>query len=577
MKKVVHSTALFLALGLLSLPGCRSKEATLTPTATQTPTFTPVPTHTATPTPLPTPTLTTGTGGMPWWNERVFYEVFVRSFFDSDGDGIGDLQGLVARLDYLNDGDPTSGDDLGVTGVWLMPVAESPSYHGYDVVDYWQVEQDYGTNADLRQFIAEAHRRGIVVIVDLVLNHTSNQHPWFLDAQTPGSEHETWYIWRTERPLYLGPWGQPVWHQADGRYYYGVFWEGMPDLNYENEVVTDVMYDVAHFWLQDMGVDGFRLDAIKHLIEDGRVQENTPATHAWLEGLHRFVRSVTPDALIVGEAWTETAEVIKYIGDEIDVAFEFDLAQAILDSISKGDSQALVAAQAQVLKLYPQGQYAVFLTNHDQNRVMAQLKNDPGAAKVAATLLLTNPGVPFIYYGEEIGMWGVKPDERIRTPMQWDGGETAGFTSGVPWEDLARDHETANVAVQDSEPDSLLNHYRQLIRLRQAHPALRVGDMALVDGDTRQVYSFVRHTSEETLLVVVNLSDEPLSAYALTLESGPLSGTPFDQAHGTPGATLLLGEGQPVAPTPNAAGGFDAYTPLPELAPRGSFVIRLGP
>jgi len=531
---------------------------------------------TPTPRPMqPTPTLMpppaesveTATGGLPWWNDRVFYEVFVRSFYDSDGNGIGDLQGLIDKLDYLNDGDPTTDTDLGVTGIWLMPVAQSPSYHGYDVVDYKTIEEDYGTNEDFERLMAEAHERGIVVITDLVLNHTSSQHPWFLDSETPGSEHETWYIWTTERPTYSGPWGQQVWYKVGLRWYYALFWEGMPDLNYRNGAVTEAMLDVTRFWLEEMGVDGFRLDAIRHLIEDGPVQENTPETHEWVKGFNRYVHALNPDALIIGEVWDDTAEIVKYVGGQLDVAFEFDLAQAILDSVWRGDNSALLAAQESILAHYPEGQYAPFLTNHDQNRVMNALRNDVASAKVAAALLLTNPGVPFIYYGEEIGMRGAKPDERIRTPMQWDSSETAGFTTGEPWEALAGDLETVNVATQDADPDSLLNQYRALIRLREAHPALRAGDAALVTSTSQKVYAMLRHGEGETLLIVANLSDEPVSEYSLALESGPLAGAL--------GAEVLFGQGEAVALQVNADGGFDAYVPLPVLEPKSVLVIAL--
>lgn len=526
-----------------------------------------------TPTMLPEPRepVATGTAGLPWWNDRVFYEVFVRSFYDSDGDGIGDLQGLIGKLDYLNDGDPTTDSDLGVTGIWLMPVTESPSYHGYDVVDYREIERDYGTNEDFNQLIAEAHKRGIAVIVDLVMNHTSTRHPWFLDAKTPGSEHDDWYIWRIEKPDYRGPWGQQVWYRAGDRYYYSLFCDCMADLNYENPEVTEAMDEIIRFWLEEMNVDGFRLDAVKHLIEESQKQENTAATHAWLERFHRFVRSIAPNALTVGEAFGVPApELVKYIGDEVDIAFEFTLAQAMIDSTKNGTRGPVSLAQATALRLYPKGQYAAFLSNHDQNRVMTQIGNDVEAAKAAATLLLTNPGVPFLYYGEEIGMLGQKPDERIRTPMQWDATpQRAGFSTRVPWQSLAVGYKERNVAVQADDPDSLLSHYRTLIRLRQDHSALRVGDFLPVESDARPVYSFVRHSSDETLLVLVNLGQEPVSDYELTLKEGPLRGALE--------ARLLLGEGEAAAPTPNAAGGFDAYTPLPTLAPRSSAIIQIAP
>ncbi len=220
-----------------------------------------------------------------WWNDTVFYQVFVRSFYDTDGDGIGDLQGLIAKLDYLNDGDPTTDADLGVTGLWLMPVTESPSYHGYDVTDYRTIEPDYGTNADFDQLVAEAHNRGIVVIIDLVMNDTSNQIEWFTDAVSGSSApYRDWYRWSPTHPGYTGPWGQPVWHNSASGYYYGVFWSGMPDLNYEEPAVKTEMWDIARFWLQDMVVDGFRLDAVKYIIEEGSSLENTASTFAfWRE------------------------------------------------------------------------------------------------------------------------------------------------------------------------------------------------------------------------------------------------------------------------------------------------------
>ena len=193
-----------------------------------------------------------------WWNDRVFYEVFIRSFQDSDGDGIGDIEGLIERLDYLNDGDPQTSDDLGIGGIWLMPPAEAHSYHGYDVTDYYAVESDYGELADMRRLVAEAHKRGIAVIVDMVLNHSSSRHPWFLSSRLGEQAYADWYIWRDEDPGYRGPWGAPAWHRAGDRYYYGVFWDGMPDLNYNNPAVTREIYDIATFWLDEVGVDGFR-------------------------------------------------------------------------------------------------------------------------------------------------------------------------------------------------------------------------------------------------------------------------------------------------------------------------------
>jgi glycosidase len=508
-----------------------------------------------------------GTEGYPWWNDRVFYEVFVRSFRDSDGDGIGDLQGLIDRLDYLNDGDHLTDVDLGVTGIWLMPVAESPSYHGYDVVDYRQVERDYGTNADLIRLIDEAHRRDMVVIVDLVLNHTSSQHPWFLDALTPGSQHDTWYVWRDEDPGFRSPWGSQVWHRAGDRYYYALFWSGMPDLNLENKKVTRELHDIARFWLADVGVDGFRLDGVKHYIENGALQEHTEDTHQWVERLRRTVRRTSPSALVVGEVWSHTEYAAAYVGDELDLVFEFDLAEAILESVRRGDKRSLSSVQQSVLQAYPPGQYAVFLSNHDQNRVLDQLRGDVSAAKVAATLLLTNPGVPFVYYGEEIGMSGSKPDERIRTPMSWDSSPAGGFTDGSPWQTMADSHPTANVQGLSGDPSSLLNHYRALIDLRDRHPALRIGEMWPVECESRQVYAYLRTSQDEALLIVVNLSDDTVSRPSLTLEESPL--TP------NPRGALLLGVADISLPDIGEAGGFERYVVAEALPPRSALIVDL--
>ncbi|HEY65450.1 MAG TPA: DUF3459 domain-containing protein [Caldilineae bacterium] len=508
----------------------------------------------------------------PWWNNTVFYEIFVRSFYDSDGDGVGDLNGLIQKLDYLNDGDPSTTDDLGVTGIWLMPIMESPSYHGYDVVDYYRVDREYGTNEDFRRLIAEAHRRGIRVIVDMVLNHTSSKHPWFQSARSdPNSPYRDFYIWSDEGPGYKGPWGQRVWHRTPTGYYYGIFWEGMPDLNYENPAVTAEMQKVIRFWLEDMGVDGFRLDAVKHLIEEGRVQENTPSTHAWLRDFYAFYKSINPEALTVGEVWSSTTEVVKYIGDQLDLAFEFDTAQAMLFSARFGSRNDVLRAHRLVTERYPPNQFATFLTNHDQPRVMTQLRGKVDKAKVAASLLLTGPGVPFIYYGEEIGQRGDKPDENIRTPMQWSDAENAGFTTAVmAWRAPQPDYREVNVAAQTRDPQSLLSHYRRLIHARNTHEALRIGDWREVTVEDRRIYAFLRHSDAETLLVLINLAGEPITDYRLDLEAGPLR----EGTTGEPPVEILTG--RPVRPPAvHERGGFQGYIPLDVLEPYSTYIIRL--
>ncbi len=504
--------------------------------------------------------LPAGTDGFPWWNDTVFYEVFVRSFSDSDGDGVGDLSGLIERLDYLNDGDPATQTDLGVTGLWLMPIHPSPSYHGYDVSNYYQINPPYGTLDDFRRLLDEAHRRGIRVIIDLVLNHTSSQHAWFQDAARSDSAFRNWYVWSDiERP------GR--WWPADSGYYYGYFEDGMPDLNYTNAAVTSEMQAVARFWLADIGVDGFRVDAAKYLIEAGAI-EDTPATHAWLREFRRFYTGVNPQAVTVGEVWSGSSVAAGYArGDEFDLVFEFDLAEGMLLSAGLGNTRALADRYAASLRLFRPGQFAAFLSNHDQIRVMQRLGGRLPNARAAAALLLTGPGVPFIYYGEEIGMLGGKPDPDIRTPMQWTGGAQAGFTTGQPWRAVNPDFPEKNVEAQAADPDSLLSFYRQLIKIRNDHAALRVGDTFLLDTGSDLLFGLLRASRQESVLVLVNLSAEPVADYRLSLARSPLEG----------GYVLapILGEPATVPLTAAAGGGFADYRPAEAIAGHATLIYQL--
>ena len=445
-----------------------------------------------------------------WWQEAVFYQVFVRSFADSTGDGIGDFRGMIERLDYLNDGDPETDDDLGITGIWLMPIMPATSYHKYDTTDYMGVHPDHGTMEDFRAFLAACEARGIRVIIDLVLNHCSIEHPWFQAALDPESEYREWFIWRDEDPGWRGPWGQPVWHPSpagDGTYYYGLFWRGMPDLNFEHKPVTEAMFEVIRFWLEDVGVAGFRLDAIRHLIEDGRVQENTPQTHAWLRRYFEWTKEINPEAFSVGEVWSNSDAVSRYVGDQMDTAFEFDLSYRLVDVLREQRKGRLVRQLRLMDRLYPLGMYATFLRNHDQPRVLHELGGDRAAAALAAAIQFCLPGVPFIYYGEEIGMSATKPDRQLRTPMQWSNGANAGFSTTTPWLAPKPDFDRINVAVKTNDPDSMLSHYRRLIRLRQAEPALRIGTLELEETGHPGVLAFVRRHEGRALLCVFNLTD----------------------------------------------------------------------
>ena len=582
MKPAYRYTSLFFMLFLLA--ACTSPRALETATAqpiTSTPspipaTSTTEPTSTAFPTPIPLPTILStpvqpvtglpeGTDGYPWWNDTVFYEIFVRSFYDSDGDGIGDFNGIAAKLDYLNDGDPSTTTDLGVTGLWLMPIHPSPSYHGYDVTDYYDVNPEYGTMDDFKNLLNEAHKRGIRLTIDWVLNHTSNQHPWFEQAKDPNSPYHEWYRWTTESFP-----GNGWRYGGGGQYYYALFSEAMPDLNYANPEVIQEMKNVTRFWLEDVGIDGFRLDAAKHIFEDGNVVENTPETHAWYKDLRTFYKSVNPQAMTVGEVWSNSDMVSQYLqGDELDLAFDFDLAKNIVFTAGIQDAEYFSDVLRHDLTVFLRGQFATFTTNHDQDRAMSVLNDDVEAAKNAAFLLLTSPGVPYLYYGEEIGMLGKKPDENIRTPLQWSDEANGGFTMGSPWRALNGDYTTKNIAVQSADPGSLLSMYRSLIQLRNNHAALRVGDYYAIDTGNRVVFASLRASREETLLVLTNLSSEPVTDYALNLAEGPLTGE-YEIA-------AILYDGEFTSPKITDQGGLENYQPLPEIPPYGRFILQLQP
>lgn len=510
-----------------------------------------------------------GTDGYAWWNDTVFYEIFVRSFYDSNGNGIGDFNGIIEKLDYLNDGDPKTTTDLGVTGIWLMPINPAASYHGYDTTDYYGVSADYGTMDDFERLMDECHKRGIRVIIDMVYNHTSNKHPWFIEARDqPQSSRHDWYVWSATNPGYAGPWGEQVWYPSVAGYYYAIFWIGQPDLNYTDNAVTDEMYNVARYWLQDVGVDGFRLDAVRYLIEEGTNQQDTTETHEWWSNFRMFYKEINPQAMTVGELYTTNYIVDDYLkGNEFDQAFNFDLASQILRNIDGRNAVNLNASIKSSFQLFPKGEYATFLSNHDQERVMSFFEGDLVKAKLAASVLLTIPGTPFVYYGEEIGMTGNKPDELIRTPMLWSAEKYAGFSTVFPWESTNSNYAQYNVASETSDPSSLLSIYRNLIQLRNNHAALRVGDFYSVRSDNFSVMPYLRVSKEETLLVLINLSEKPASGFTLSLEQGPLKGSYR--------AYLVTSDGKLVGVSANNNGGFDAYQPLNEIPANGLVIIQL--
>ncbi|MBM4356219.1 MAG: DUF3459 domain-containing protein, partial [Deltaproteobacteria bacterium] len=452
---------------------------------------------------------------------------------DSDGDGIGDLAGLIEKLDYLNDGNEETTDDLGADLIWLMPVSPSPSYHGYDVTDYRGIHPDYGTLEDMKKLVAESHARGIRIIVDLVLNHSSSQHPWFVESKDRASEKRSWYVWSDE-PLEWGrPWGgkDNTWHKSGNAWYYGLFWSGMPDLNYTNPAVRAEMTDVGRWWLSEVGVDGYRLDAVRYLVETGPGggQQDTPETLALWKEFAAAMQEQSPDVLLIGEAWASNSIAAKYRvdGQGLQLTFDFDLMEAL----SAGVAAEEPADIEKVLCLFP-GQFppgagdATFLTNHDLVRLSSRLKEDPASLRLAAMLLMTLPGTPFLYYGEEIGMpnGATLDDTAKRLPMAWSGEAGAGFTTGKPWKPPHSSYKTVNVAAQKDEAASLLSLYRDLIRLRRNNPAvLRGGFLPLpakaVTGGP--VWAFRRTGAEQDVVVAVNFGTVSALEAAVDLVTDP--------------------------------------------------------
>jgi glycosidase len=494
----------------------------------------------------------------PWqldrWQGQTSYEIFVRSFQDSDGDGIGDFNGLISRLDYLNDGNPETQTDLGIGALWLMPVFASPSYHGYDTIDYYRVNPQYGTEEDFDRLLAECHRRGIKVVLDYMMNHSSDQHPWFVEsASGPDADKRDWYVWRDDDPGWTQPWGgtNPTWHRRGNQYYYGIFWGGMPDFNFANPEVMKEAQSIARFWL-DRGVDGFRLDAARHLTATGPgdQQNDTPETHTSWQKFSEFMRREYPDRLMLGEIWADAAQIAPYYGDtqavaggdEFAMTFNFPLAGGAVQSVNLGDNGPLLAALTRMRTHYPAGILdGTFLTNHDMVRVASQLGNDPAKLRQAAAVLLTLPGNPWLYYGEEIGLRNgtATGDEDKRTPMPWTADDT-GFTTGVPWYRFAPGRDTANVADQRDDPGSLLTRYRTLIHLRNGSAALSLGALypVILEPPLRDVVAWERRRGSERLLVIHNLADEARTVTWVLEGAGN-----YQLVFGDPGVGLPAGGG----------------------------------
>lgn len=506
-----------------------------------------------------------------WTHGATCYEVFIRSFQDSNGDGIGDINGLISRLDYINDGHPNSTTSLGARCVWLMPVMESPSYHGYDITDYYKVNHEYGTNDDFRRLMSEAHRRGIHVLVDMVLNHSSSEHPYFQAAlHDTASPYRSWYRFSATEPKERPPMGSPAWHRSPVRdeYYYGAFGRDMPDLNYETPAVVAEANRIAKFWLDSMDVDGFRLDAVSYLVEENGVGAHTAGTHRVLHDYEAYVRRVDPDAYTVGEVTFPIDTVLSYYPEQLDSYFAFEVADHLIHAVQTGSARGLLDPVLRLQADVPAARWSPFLRNHDQPRTRTELGGDMAKARVASFLLLTMPGVPFVYYGEEIGMVGGKPDPRIRTPMQWSGRAAHPFTTGHAWEQSQPDSATVTVESQLKDPHSILWLHRALVHLRSTNTALADGELIPLETGNDAVAAYLRRDGDRMVLAIANLSAKPVDGVTLraSADAFPPGRWTMRPIFG-PGASATLNVPQ--------SGALDASIAYQRLAPLEGYLFEL--
>ncbi|HKY30741.1 MAG TPA: maltose alpha-D-glucosyltransferase [Pyrinomonadaceae bacterium] len=486
-----------------------------------------------------------------WYKDAIFYEVYVRGFHDSNGDGVGDFSGLTAKLDYLQ--------WLGITCIWLLPFYESPLRDGgYDISDYYAVLPDYGTLAEFKEFLSVAHAKGLHVIADLVINHTSDRHLWFEESRrSPDSPKRDWYVWSNSDQKYLqariiftdterSNW---TWDEQAGAFYWHRFFSHQPDLNYDNAEVQQAMLDVVSFWL-DLGIDGFRVDAVPYLFERENTNcENLPETHRFLKTLRRFVEEHYPDALLLAEANQWPEDVVQYFGDgdEFHMGYNFPIMPRLFMALRQEDRRPIVEILERTPDIPACCQWGMFLRNHDEltlemvtdeerdylygeyakdrrmrlnigirRRLAPLMDNGRRRIELLHGLLFSLPGSPFLYYGDEIGMGDniyLGDRDGVRTPMQWTADRNAGFSQA----DFARlyfplimdpvyGYQAVNVESQQRYSPSLLNWVREMIHLRKRHPVFGRGAISLIKPKNRKIFAFTRSYTNETALCVFNLA-----------------------------------------------------------------------
>jgi len=469
-----------------------------------------------------------------WADSASFIEIYVRGYQDSDGDGIGDLQGLISRLDYLS--------GLGVQGIWLMPVTESADNdHGYAVQDYRAIESDYGTMSDFEQLLAEAHARGIAVIIDYVMNHTASTNPLFLDATTTvANDKRDWFIWEDQRPQGWNTFAGDPWRNNGNGWYYGVFSALMPDFNLRNPEVVDFHKDNLRFWL-NKGVDGFRFDAVGVLYENGATRwEDQPENHALLADVQALISAYSKRYLVC----ESPADPAAYASSSsCGRAFAFQTPGAILGS-ARG--RAVDGTLVNQLNLANADRMPLILSNHDSfagDRVWNQLNGDVEAYKLAAASYLLAAATPFTYYGEEIGMAnaaGLAGDPALRTPMSWTPDTvTGGFTTVTPFRELSANVASNNVTDEEGNSSSLLEYYRDIYQLRLAHPLIANGTMDVQSNGGDPILLLTRSDTNASAVVAINYDTTPGIASASTT----LGNTTFSAVFGTTGQSVSDGSG----------------------------------
>ncbi len=450
-------------------------------------------------------------------NVNVCYQIFPISYADSSGDGYGDLRGIAENVSYLS-------ETLNVDCVWLNPFNPSTTYHKYDVTDYYGIDEDFGTMEDFEYFIETLNTQDIKVLMDLVINHSSYHHPWFETSRNDeSSEKRDWYTWDDLEDRSAFP-SSDGWHAHGGSYYYGSFWDQMPEFNYENQDVRDEMHNIAEFWL-DKGIDGFRIDAARHIYDVNQYPRDLNVTNKsveWFVEFNHYVKQKNEDAFIVGEVWTDNYDYVANFYDGMDSNFNFQFSTDIINALRNGRDNGIIENLLDSHDAYFNVREdfidSIFITNHDQNRIMSEVGHNTEKAKQAAHILFTLPGISWIYYGEELGMTGEKPDPAIRQPFIW-GSENPYNTEGSPtgirnhrsiqsWDD----HNLTLNGVEEQlvDTNSLLNTYRELINIKQNHSVINNGELEAIESN-RQLLTYSMNEEDTTYLMVHNLSQNEQS------------------------------------------------------------------